>query len=117
VPSKLESGRIGKSKSKTVSLWLFVKKKDGGTRVCLDYRRINEATVKKFYPLLLIDQIIQNLAGMRWFSKIDLRDAYNQIHMKKGHMSQLPSSASWGPSNILSYCLDCATHLQSFKDA
>ena len=52
---------------------LFVKKKDGSMRLCVDYRALNEVTIKNKYPLPRIDDLFDQLKGAKYFSKIDLR--------------------------------------------
>ena len=65
----------------SVSPWgapvLFVKKKDGTTRMCIDYRKLNKLTVKNKYPLPRIDDLFDHLRGESLFSKIDLRSRYH----------------------------------------
>ena len=61
---------------------LFVKKKDGMLRLCVDYRQLNKMTVKNKYPLPMIDDLFDQLRGASVFSKIDLRSGYHQLRIK-----------------------------------
>ena len=61
---------------------IFVKKKDETLRLCVDYRPLNEVTIKNKYPLPRIDLLFDQLAGAKVFSKIDLRSGYHQIKIK-----------------------------------
>ena len=80
----LKSGKIRKSQSPQASLFFFVQKKDGGLRPCQDYWYLNERTVKNAYPLPLISTLIDILKGAKYFSKMDIRWGYNNIHIKEG---------------------------------
>ncbi|SLM33518.1 Ribonuclease H-like domain [Lasallia pustulata] len=63
---------------------LFVQKKDGTQQRCVDYRKLNTITVKNSYPLPLISELQDRLQKAKWFTKLDVRQAYHQIRMKAG---------------------------------
>jgi hypothetical protein len=73
----LEKGYIGPSTSPWVAPVLFVEMKDGTKRMCIDYRALNEVTVKNKYPLPRIEDLFDQLRGASVFSKIDLRSGYH----------------------------------------
>ncbi|KAI3794916.1 hypothetical protein L1987_37557 [Smallanthus sonchifolius] len=79
----LEKGFIQPSISPWGAPVLFVKKKDGSMRMCIDYRKLNKRTVKNKYPLLRIDDMFDQLLGASWFSKIDLRSGYHQLKVRE----------------------------------
>ena len=62
---------------------LFVKKKDGTLRLCIDYRKLNRVTVKNKYHLPRIDDLFDQLKGAKYFTKIDLRTGYHQLRVKE----------------------------------
>jgi hypothetical protein len=78
----LDKGYIHPSSSPWGSPALFVKKKDGSLRMCVDYRPLNVVTIKNNYPLPRIDVLFDQLAGAKVFSKIDLRSGYHQIKIQ-----------------------------------
>lgn len=61
---------------------LFVKKNDNSLRMCVDYRSLNEVTIKNKYPLPRIDDLFDQLKGASVFSKIDLRSGYHQLNIR-----------------------------------
>ena len=61
---------------------LFVKKKDGTMKLCIDYRELNKVTIKNKYPSPKIDDLFDQLQGAQVFSKIDLHSGYHQLKVK-----------------------------------
>lgn len=80
----LKNGRIRESKSPAGAPILFVPKANGSLRLCVDYRGLNKVSVKNRYPLPLISEILDRLAGSKIFSKLDIQDAYYRIRIKEG---------------------------------
>ncbi|CAH1413023.1 unnamed protein product [Lactuca virosa] len=77
----LSKGFIRPSFSPWEAPVLFVKKKDGSFRMCIDYRELNKLTIKNRYPLPRIDDLFDQLQGANYFSKIDLRSGYHQLRI------------------------------------
>lgn len=84
IEQNLKSGFISRSKSPAGAPILFVKKKDGSLRLCVDYRGLNAISVKDKYPIPLVSEILQRLRKAKVFTKLDLRGAYNLIRVKQG---------------------------------
>ncbi|GJY26660.1 putative reverse transcriptase domain-containing protein [Tanacetum coccineum] len=78
-----DKGFIRPSSSPWGASVLFVKKKDGSFRMCIDYRELNKLTVKNRYPLLRIDDLFDHLQGSSIYSKIDLRSGYHQLRVRE----------------------------------
>ncbi|GJU60087.1 putative reverse transcriptase domain-containing protein [Tanacetum coccineum] len=78
-----DKGFIRPSSSPWGAPVLFVKKKDGSFRVCIDYRELNKLTVKNRYPLPRIDDLFDQLQGSSVYSKIDLRSGYHQLRVRE----------------------------------
>jgi hypothetical protein len=80
----LAQGVITHSNSAFGSPVILVKKGDGTWRLVVDYRHLNALTVKGKYPLPVIDELLDELAGAKWFSKLDLKAGYHQIRLAPG---------------------------------
>ena len=83
ITEMLTGGQIEASDSPWSSPVVLVTKKDGGTRFCVDYRQLNDATIKDAYPLPRIDDTLDMLAGKQWFSTLDLASGYWQVSLSR----------------------------------
>jgi hypothetical protein len=92
----LEKGFIQPSSSPWGCPAIFVKKKDQTLRMCVDYRPLNEVTIKNKYPLLWIDILFDQLTGAREFSKIDLRSGYHQIRIRPEDIPKTAFTTRYG---------------------
>ena len=97
----LEKGFIQPSVSPWGAPVLFVKKKDGTMRLCIDYRQLNQVTVKNKYPLPRIDDLFDQLQGACVFSKIDLRSGYHQLKVKDSDVSKTAFRTRYGHYEFL----------------
>jgi hypothetical protein len=82
--SALTNGWIRRSTSEAGAPILFVPKKDGTLRLCVDYRGLNAITVKNRHSLPLISETLDRLSRANWFTKLDLKDAYYRIPIRRG---------------------------------
>ena len=81
-----EAGYIRPSSSPWGAPVLFVQKKDGSQRTCVDYRTLNDVTVKNKYPLPRIEDLFNRMRGARVFSKIELRSGYHQMKIRPSNI-------------------------------
>ena len=84
IEENLIKGFIRPSKSPAAYPVLFQKKKDGSLRFCVDYRKLNEVTIKDSYPLPLYILFFEQVRGSIYFTKLDLKAAYNLVRIRKG---------------------------------
>jgi hypothetical protein len=91
-----QKGYICPSSSPWGAPILFVTKKDGSMRMCIDYRSLNEVTIKNKYPLPRIDDLFDQLQGAKYFSKIDLRSGYHQLRIKEADIQKTAFVTRYG---------------------
>jgi hypothetical protein len=91
-----QKGYIRPSSSPWGAPELFVTKKDGSMRMCIDYRSLNEVTIKNKYPLPRIDDLFDQLQGAMYFSKIDLRSGYHQLRIKEADIQKTAFVTRYG---------------------
>ena len=97
----LSKGFIRPSGSPFGAPILFVRKKDGSLRLCVDYRMLNKLTIKNRYPLPRIPELMDRLKGASVFSKIDLRSGYHQIRVKDEHVERTAFNTRYGQFEFL----------------
>ena len=89
----------------SISPWgapiLFVKKKDGSLRLCIDYRQLNWATIRNQYPLPRIDELFDQLQGSQVYSKIDLKSGYHQLKVRENDVSKTAFRMRYGHYEFL----------------
>ena len=97
----VDKGFIRPNVSPWGALILFVKKKNGTMRLCIDYRQLSKITIKNKYPLQRIDDLFDQLQGASVFSKIDLRFGYHQLKIKDSDVSKTTLKTRYGHYEFL----------------
>jgi hypothetical protein len=127
IDNMVAKGFIRPSKSPFGSPVLFVKKPDGSLRLCVDYRKLNDITIKNRYALPLMSELFDRLKGAKFFTRLDMADAYNQLRIadgdeyktafrtRYGHFEYLvmPFGLTNAPASFQAYANDC---LREFLD-
>ena len=75
---------------------VLVRKRDGSTRFCIDYRKVNSVTRKDAYPLPRVDDILDTLGGSKWFSTLDLKSGYWQVEVDSSSREKTAFTTSEG---------------------
>ena len=100
------------------ALVLFVPKKDGGFKMCVDYRALNKATSQNRCPLPHIDELLDRLGVAKFFTKIDLRSGYHQIRVHPNDVPKIAFRTRYGHFQVsfATFQLDkCSSYIYAFN--
>ena len=104
----------------SISPWgapvLFIKKKNGTLKMCIDYRQLNKVTIKNKYPLPRIDDLFDQLQGSSFFLKIDLRLRYHQLRVRDGDIPKMAFHTRYGHYEFLVMSFGLTNAQAAFTD-
>ena len=112
----LSKGFVKTSTSPWGAPVLFVKKKDGSLRLCIDYRQLNQVTIRNQYPLPRIDDLFDQLQGAKVFSKIDLLSGYHQLKVRREDVPKTAFKTRYGHYEFLVMPFGLTNALAAFMD-
>nr|GEV59655.1 hypothetical protein [Tanacetum cinerariifolium] len=112
----LDKGFIRPSSSPWGAPILFVKKKDGSMRMCIDYCELIKVMVKNVYPLPRIDDLFDQLQGAKWFLKIDLRSGYHQLKVREEDIPKTAFRTRYGHYEFMVMPFGLTNALEIFID-
>lgn len=105
IEAELASGKISPSESPLAAHCFFVKKSNGTLRMVVDYRKVNDITIKDSFPLPLLSKLIEHTKGSKWFFKLDLRMGFHNLRIKEPWKSVFATKTELYKYNVMPFGL------------